>query len=266
MQKIYLFTVLLFAITLTQAQNKVRLAKKIITSSLGTNVVDYTYEPNSYGRIVHVTETQNGKLTAEHYSFTFNYKGLLTSYATKSGIKTWGNSTTIEYDSINRITRFLVTTNNNTRTIKHTTYQYNADTVTITNQLIGRRKTNYIFNADSNIVYKIDTPSTRFLKPNFYSQYDNNINPQLLLGGFVYDDIPISKQNSLVYTVANKYTINNKMEYNQVLVNNHTQGGAKIPTQYKNGLLLKATETCTDADAKYLFSTLKTTTYQYINL
>ncbi len=250
----------------SQAQNKVRLVKKIINSSAGTNVVDYTYEPYGFGRIVDVTETKNGVVIATNYSFTFNYKGLLTSYKTKSGIKTWGNTTTILYDSMNRITQFIVTSNNNTRNIKKFTYQYKADAVCVTDQLFGRKKTNYIFNTDSNIVAKISNLGTRFLQTTLYSQYDNNTNPEFLLGGFVKDEIPVSKHNNEVYTVANKYTINNKMEYQQILVNKHKHGGAKIPTLYQKGLLLKATETCNDADASYLISTLTTTTYQYINL
>ncbi len=84
------------------------------------------------------------------------------------------------------------------------------------------------------------------------------------MGGFVYEK-PISKNNSLIDNYVDVYIMNRKIDYQKILASQYKSGGAKIPTQYKNGLPIK--ETVTSFDKAYnKIMPVSTTTYQYINL
>jgi len=262
---ISIITGCLFLLTSTitaQTAGNVRLAKKIYKGNDFTEVMEYSY--NADGTIKKIVQLQDNKLHATTADFVFNNRGLLTSYIKTYNLNISPEKTTILYDDENRVSSFEVTKTQNQKTVKLRAYNYNGDTVKVTEPKYQSQTVLYIFNKDSNIIKirGLGEPATAFT--NLYDSYDAAKNPLRLLGGFV-DEKPVSKNNSLADNYVNIYLVNKKIEYQKISVTQYKPGGVKIPAQYKNGLPLKETATSFDKDYKKIMP-VSATVYQYINL
>lgn len=257
--KIILPLFLFFTTTIT-AQNNIRLAKEIFKGNDFSEVVEYSYDTD--GKIKKIILSQDGKLHSTTTDFVFNTDGLVVSYLNTYNLKISPQKTTITYDTKKRISSFETKQTQTNKVVKSRKYSYNGDTVKV--NAVGLI-TYYIFDADSNIVKAESTnqPSSAFI--NLYKKYDNSKNPHLLLGGFFDVDKPTSLHNSLEDNYVDVQIINRRFEYELKFASQYKAGGAKIPTQYKNGLPLKAIETRFD-NAYNKVMPVSTTTYQYIKL
>ncbi len=243
------------------AQNKVRLAKKEVVSNGNTEVELYTYD--SLGRIKGIAQSNNGKLISTISEFVFNKNGLVVSYKKTPAIKTFPERVTIVYDDNNRMSTFEI---NGAGIIakRRKTFRYSADSTIITESPLKKRETILVRDADSNIIIK---QSINNGKPGYtisYTKFDGFTNAAIMLGGFIEED-PFSKHNCLQEEYFNGNSIKRLIEYEKILVSKYIPGGPKIPTQYRNGLPLKISESSFDRKTKTEVQ-ISLTTYQYIKL
>ncbi len=237
-----------------------RLATKTYTTPNFLVVTKYHYD--SIGTIKEIINTQNGKFFYRIFDFEFNEKLQLVQYKKTSDIKKPKEVIDITYNNTNQILYYEITKSNNI--IKKLQYHYNYDTVMVTTPNNKSIVQYYIYDNNNNIVthkkkYIIGQPII-----NNFSNYDLTKNPSLLTGGYI-DETLTSKNN---YTLQNDNTKNRifkKLDYQKILVTTHKIGEAKIPTQYKNGLLLKETETRVDNNTNKE-TIISTTNFEYINL
>jgi len=247
-----------------QDNHKVRLAKSVYKGNDFSEIREYSYDSN--GRIKKMVLSQNGKIHLTSTGFVFNQDGLLTSYLNTYNLNISPQKISISYDAQKRISSFEVSKTQQHTIVKAGVFYYHGDTVKFVHPQNLMQPVIYIFNSDSNIVQKkgLGGPGVAFT--NRYPKYDNSKNPLLLLGGYMdIDKMPLSLHNSLEDDYVDIYTINRKIEYQQVLVSQYKPGGAKIPAQYKNGLPVKATETSFDKAYNKVMP-VATITYQYITL
>jgi len=261
MKKIIFFIMLVFAVQLLQAQNKIRLAKKETTANGKTQVEEYKYD--SLGRIEKITQSSNGKTTTTITEFVFNGKGLLVSYKKVPSIKTFPERVSIAYDEKNRLSVFE-TTGGGMISKKTKTLNYSGDTIKITESQIKGQETIFIIDADSNIIRKQGFNNGKPTYTILYNKFDFFANPIVTLGGFIEVN-PTSKHNCVEEEYSNRNPTKRKIEYEQILVSKYKPGGPKIPNQYRNGMPLKVTEISLEKKDNTEVE-ISTTTYQYIKL
>lgn len=262
MQLLAAIILLLTVDATAQTGNKVRLSKTMYKGNDFSELIEYSYTAD--GTIKKIVLSQNGKLHATTDNFTFNEKGLVTSYINTFNLNISPQKTTILYDEKNRISSFKIIKTKDNKSVKTRVYSYNGDTVKVTEPQNLSQTILYIFNNDSNIIkiQGLGSPSVAFT--NLFEKYDSYKNPQTLSGGFI-DEKPVSKNNSLQDNYAGIYVMNKKIEYQKTFASQYKAGGAKIPTQLKNGLPLKETVTSFDKACNKVMP-VSVTTYQYINL
>jgi hypothetical protein len=243
------------------AQTKVRLSKKTYITSNFEVVTKYSYD--SLGKIREIQQTQNGKAFYTIYNFLFNEKGLLTSYIKTPNTKTFKEQIIITYDNNNRVSTYKVSKSTTATLSTNLVYEYNGDTLIIATPNNKALVKQYIFNNENIIRYHekriIGQPITKT-----YLNYDVFQNPLTTVGGFV-DETPISKNNCTYITNTSTGDIMKNLIYEKIPISQHVTGGAKIPSLYKNGLLLQEVETRLDKATKKQV-VISTTTYEYNKL
>jgi hypothetical protein len=253
--------VLLLLFSMISAQ-KVRLSKSIYQGNDFSEVINYSYTPE--GKIQKIELSQNGKLRETTTDFTFNEAGLVTGYKTIFNLKISPQKTTITYDEKNRIETFKTVKTMDNKLMKNRIYTYNGKVMTAIEPVNLSSKINYYFNDNGDIIKNENVSSSSSASTRLYDEYDWVKNPLVLTGGFI-EEIPISEHNSLADHYVDLFVIKRQLIYSKKTVNTYQPGGAKIPTQQKNDLLLKAIETKFDKAYNKVMP-VSTTTYQYINL
>ena len=186
------------------------------------------------------------------------------SYNIKPSLKTFPTIVKIAYDDSNRITQFETTGGSGIISKSSKTYSYSGDTIRLTEAIPKGQETIFVMDAKENIIKKQGLKNGRVNYTILYSKYDLSKNPQILTGGFV-DSVPESKDNVGEETSGSQDLVKIKNEYEKMLVSKYQQGGAKIPTQYKNGLLRTSTRIMVDSES-LVEKIISITTYQYIKL
>ncbi len=241
------------------AQNNIRLSKETYNGNDFKEVIAYSYDDQ--GKIKKIMLSQDGKLHSTTTDFKFNSDGLLTSYLNTYNLNISPQLTTITYDAQKRLLSYITKKTQTNVVVKSKTYSYNGDTVIV--NAVGLI-TYYIYNADSNITKAESTNQSSSAFTNLYNKYDNSKNPHLILGGYI-DDKPISLHNSLEDNYVDIFIINRTIAYEIQFASQYKKAGVKIPTQYKNGLPLKITETRFDKAYNKVMP-VSTTLYEYIKL
>lgn len=243
------------------AQN-VRLAKSIYKGNDLDEIIEYSYTPD--GKIQKVKLSQNGKIFSTTTDFVFNNAGLVISYITTFNPKISPQKTTITYDDKNRISTLTDTKTQNNKVQKSRTFNYNGNITTVTSPGNASYKNNYIFNDNGDIIKEESVGSPSSASTTLYDGYDFIKNPLTMTGGYV-DESPLSKHNNTKDNYIDIFEHNRELIYSKKIVQTYKPGGPKIPTSYKNDLLIKAIETSFNKDYNKVMP-VSTTTYDYINL
>ncbi len=221
------------------------------------------YQYDSELKIKKIIYKQDGK---QHYvitDFIFNPQGMVSSYIKTYSLKISPQKTEIKYDDNKRIQKITVTRTqpgDKPATVNVFDFSWSDDKLSISNM---GSNTRYFYDSTKKI-NRVEF-STNGADPFQYNQYDNSLNPLSLTGGYA-DEKPLSKNNPAWQQLGSeRYVSKIKTTYQKVMVQKHTAGGPKIPTQYKNGLPLQSVTSWYDPDAKRTMIT-GTTTYKYINL